>query len=113
PNPQAKDVPHHPFTVSVTTLDQFCLEHHVIPDWLVMDIEGYEVAALEGARDVIRAGRGRLGLVVEMHPSLWEISGTSRGALERLLDELGLHPVALTGQRDPLADYGIVRLDYT
>jgi hypothetical protein len=77
-----------------------------------MDIEGFEVEALGGARATIRAGRGRLGLLVEMHPRLWEVSGTSREELEALLHELGLRPVGLTRQRDPLGEYGMVRLEY-
>lgn len=77
-----------------------------------MDIEGYEVAALAGARETIRAGRNRLGIIVEMHPTLWKIAATSRADFETLLDDLSLKPIPLTGQADPFADYGIVSFEY-
>src|SRR5207244_1188862 len=102
PNP---DVPGAtPVTVEtrVTTLEAFCHARGLQPDWIVMDVEGYEVAALRGAAELVRRGRDRLGILVEMHPNLWEPSGESRAAMERLLTDLGLRPVALTGQRDAM-----------
>ncbi len=100
-------------TVPVTTLDAFSARERLTPDWIILDIEGYEGAALRGARETLRARPGSLGLVVEMHPSLWAASGTSRAAIESLLRELSLRPVPLTGQKDPFAEYGIVALEPT
>jgi len=96
--------------VPVTTIDEFCARERIAPAWIVIDIEGYEVAALRGARATIGSSRGRIGLVVELHPGVWQLSGTSRADLERLLAELDLEPVGLTGQHDPLGEYGIVLL---
>jgi FkbM family methyltransferase len=101
-----------PVTVPVTSVDAFCRNRSIIPDWIVMDIEGYEVAALSGARETIHAARQRLGIIVEMHPTLWALAGTSRVNFEILLDELSLKPIPLTGQTDPFAEYGIVSLEY-
>lgn len=98
-------------TVPVTTIDAFCARERLAPDWIVLDIEGYEGAALRGARETLRARRGGLGLVVEMHPTLWAASGTSRAGMESLLRELAMRPVPLTGQQDPFAEYGIVALE--
>ena len=91
-------------------MDAFCAARRVKPDWIVMDIEGFEVAALRGARETIRARAGRLGLVVEMHPHLWGLSGSSRRELEDLLDDLGLEARGIAGQRDPLGEPGVVAL---
>jgi len=112
PNPQRPDDAHTSLAVPVTSVDAFCEERHVLPDWITLDIEGYEVAALSGARRTIDAGRGRVGLIVEMHPSLWPISGTSRRELENLLGDLRLVPLGLTGQQDPLGESGGVLLEY-
>ena len=98
--------------VHVTTLDTYCETQGCAPDWIVADIEGYEVAMLEGGRRTIGRCRGRLNLVVEMHPYLWESCGTSREKLERLLDELGLGVESLQGVPDPLAAPGVVKLVY-
>jgi FkbM family methyltransferase len=98
-------------TVPVTTVDAFCAARTLTPDWITIDIEGFEAAALEGARDTIVRGRGRLGIVVEMHPSIWPESSSARH-MATLLTSLGLKPVGLTGQTDPLAEYGVVLLEY-
>ena len=105
PNPAAgKD--HRAVTVPVTTLDAFCAEHGVRPDWLLLDIEGFEGHALRGARTIL----ARAEVVVELHPALWESAGTSRAAFSALLAELGYSPVPLTGQRDALGEAGVVYL---
>jgi FkbM family methyltransferase len=101
-----------PMVVPVVTLDEHCSAAAVQPDWLLIDIEGFEIAALEGARDIVHA-RGRdLGIVVEMHPGAWASAGTSRAHAESVLYELGRRTVALTGQSDPLADHGLVSLEF-
>jgi FkbM family methyltransferase len=97
-------------TVETLTLDGYCEGEGVSPDWLFIDIEGLEVAALEGARRLVEARGRELGIVVEMHPDGWSSAGTDRAQLERLLDELGLDPVPLMGQADALGEHGIVHL---
>jgi FkbM family methyltransferase len=99
-------------TVPVTTLDEYCRSKELDPDWLFIDIEGFEIAALSGARQIIEKGRGQLGIIVEMHPNVWDSANTTTERAEALLDDLGLVPRPLTGQTDPLGDYGLVYLDY-
>jgi FkbM family methyltransferase len=101
-----------PIDVRIVTLDDVFRERSRDPDWLLIDIEGFELSALMGARRMI-ARRGRsLGIVVELHPGAWSAAGADRDAAERLLDDLSLRAVPLTGQRDPLGEYGIVHLDH-
>jgi FkbM family methyltransferase len=98
--------------VPIVTLDDHCRTARLAPDWLLIDIEGFEIAALEGASAIIRS-RGRdLGIVVEMHPNVWASARTTRERAESVLRELGRRPVALTGQSDPLADHGLVFLEH-
>jgi FkbM family methyltransferase len=101
-----------PIVVPVVTLDEHCRSAGMRPDWLLIDVEGFEIAVLEGAREIIRARGPALGLVVEMHSKVWPSAGTSRARAESVLRELRLRPVALTGQSDPLADYGLVHLEH-
>ena len=101
------------FQVPVVTLDQFCASRSLSPDWLKMDIEGFEVAALQGARELIRRRGRQLNLIVEFHPASWHLAGMDRSQFAALLDELKLRPRPLTGQADVMGDYGLVHLEYT
>jgi FkbM family methyltransferase len=104
--PYAESVP-----VAVTSIDVFCAERGLVPDWITLDIEGFEIAALEGARKTLSKGRGRVGVVVEMHPTIWPADGHDR--LTDLLSSLALTAIPLSGQLDPLGSYGVVSLEYT
>jgi len=97
--------------VPVTTLDQFCESRHLIPDWVVMDIEGWEVAALRGGRKLLGGPPKQVEIVLELHPSAWPWSGDSRADLESILVDLRRTPIALGPQQDPLAEHGQVYLE--
>ena len=97
-------------SVTTVTLDEYCARARVSPDWLFIDIEGFEIVALEGARNLIESRGAALGIVVEMHPNAWAAAGTERAQLERLLKELKLEPAPLTGQTDALGEHGLVYL---
>jgi FkbM family methyltransferase len=94
--------------IATTTIDAFCSARSIAPDWIVMDVEGYEGAALEGARSVIASATHPLVLVVEMHPHLWRSAGWSQQRMMALFDELRLDPVPITGQDSPFAMPGAV-----
>ena len=64
-------------TVPVITIDDFCARTGLEPDWILIDIEGFELAALRGAARTIESRRGSLGMVVEIHPGLWASAGTT------------------------------------
>ncbi len=101
-----------PIEVPVITIDEFCARTNLTPDWLLIDIEGFEFAALRGAARMLERQRRKLGLVVEMHPNLWNSDATSRADAERFLSEMGLRAIPLTGQRDPMGDHGLVHLSW-
>jgi FkbM family methyltransferase len=97
-------------TVPVITIDDYCARTGLEPDWILIDIEGFELAALRGAERTIERRRGRLGLVVEVHPALWASAATDRSDVERFLSETGLRVMPLNGQHDPLREYGLIHL---
>ncbi len=99
-----------PIEVHVDTLDRFCSERSVRPAAMMMDIEGFEVAALAGARELFIGGPPPV-TVVEFHPNAWHVARTGRAELERRLAEYQLRAVPLSGQLDPLAEYGHVALE--
>ena len=111
PNPERPEA-HTSFPVSLTTIDDFCAEQNIQPNWILIDIEGYEVAALKGARQTIDASRGKLGLVVEMHPFLWSSAGTSKEEFAALVSKYGLKTRAISGQQDLWAENGQIVLEY-
>lgn len=98
--------------VPVMTLDDFCESEHVIPDWLLIDIEGFEIKALLGAMRLLRRCKGRIGVVIEFHPDAWSVAETSVDQARRLLGDIGVTPIALTGQRDLWTEYGVVYLSW-
>lgn len=96
-------------SVPVITLDSYLKSQPRRPDCIVMDIEGWEVGALRGGRSLLRAEPLPL-LIVELHYNAWEWSGHSRQDLETLLREYGLSVRPLSGQTEPLSQYGQVLL---
>jgi FkbM family methyltransferase len=94
PNPGIQ-VAVRPTAIALTTIDDYCRETGIVPDWLLIDVEGYEFEVLQGAVETLRRHRPRV--VVELHPHL--SSADSRAGGARLLADLGLTPV-------PIGDVG-------
>jgi len=111
PNPQSQESGTVERTVPLQTVDAYCAAHGVNPDWMLIDVEGYELDVLAGARETIARRGSALSIVVEFHPTLWEMSGASRAGVEALVASIGRVARGLTGQRDPFVDYGVVVLD--
>ena len=105
PNPEISESVR--IEVPITTLDAFAAARGRTPALVMMDIEGWEVAALQGARSLL----GSACFVVEFHPNAWEWSGHSRADLEALLASAQLTARPVSGQGDPLAEYGQVVLE--
>lgn len=93
--------------VTTVTLDDFCRRRDLRPDCILIDIEGFELHALRGARELLGACQ-TLELVVEMHPTLWPSAGVTIADWQNFSAETGLYPVALMGQDDPLKYTGSV-----
>ena len=110
PNPALRETV--PIQVSIETLDNFFAREQVSPDVLVADVEGFEAAVLRGGRGLFRSATPPI-TVVEMHPSAWVDTGIDRDRFAAILDELRLRIVPLSGQVDPMAEYGHVALEPT
>ena len=60
--------------VPVTTVDAFCSERDITPDFIKMDIEGSEYDALRGAEQTIRRCKPRLAICLYHHlQDMWRI----------------------------------------
>lgn len=96
-------------SVPMTSLDAYCREHSVRPQWIVLDVEGFEGDVLAGARHIICSGSLR-GIIAEFHPSVWTARPFDAGGIAPLLEDLRLTPTALAGQRDLFGQHGPVLL---
>jgi len=85
-------------TVPVTTIDAFCRERHITPAFIKIDVEGFELAVLRGARETIRRNGSALALFVEMHPSVWPVLGMSKADILAELEaqSLRIEPIDRT-----------------
>ncbi len=98
--------------VTVSTVDDYCRTHEVRPDWMLVDVEGFEFDVLAGAAETIRAAGRSLSVIVEIHPTLWPTTGWTEAAVEALCASLARRPLPLVGQRHPLRDYGAIELAF-
>jgi FkbM family methyltransferase len=98
--------------VPVVTLDEACAARGFVPTLLRMDVQGFEYAVLQGARETIRKGKGRLRMVLEVHPQLWPLLGVDEQKFETLLGELGLRAVPLRKGAPRYEPDGHVALEY-
>lgn len=106
PNPDSRSGA--PVRVPVITLDEYCAEHRVTPDWILVDAEGADLAVLQGAARLLRDTPVRV--VVEMHATLWDPRHTTPATFDAFLKSCGRRAVPITGQKDPFVDYGTVSL---
>ena len=92
--------------VPVTTLDAVAALRARKPDVVMMDIEGWEIAALQGAASLLGSSR----FVVELHPDAWRWSNHTREDLDAVLRGAQLEAIPLSGQSDPYCEHGQVAL---
>ncbi len=93
--------------VDVTTIDAFCAQAGIVPDFVKVDVEGAELEVLRGARETLARTRGRLALFVELHPALWAERGLTRDDVEDELGRMGLRAEPLVAGADPFATEGV------
>lgn len=90
-------------TVETVTIDTFCAREDIIPSLIKIDVEGFELEALRGARETIARGGASLSLFVEMHPTLWRQRGIDADAVREELARQHLRAEPLHPVADPWA----------
>jgi FkbM family methyltransferase len=88
-------------TVTTVTIDEFCAARGASPALVKVDVEGWELEALRGARETIARGGERLALFVEMHPTAWRERGMDAGELRAELARQRLRAEPLRPVADP------------
>jgi FkbM family methyltransferase len=89
--------------VETMTIDGFCAREGIVPTLIKIDVEGWELEALRGARRTIARGGDGLALFVEMHPTVWRERGLSADEVRAEIGLQGLRAVPLRDVADPWA----------
>ena len=90
--------------VETVTIDEFCFGNRIVPTFIKIDIEGYELHALRGAEHTLRHFRPKL--LVEMHPMNWPEIGITASEITEFISHLDYQIVPLKNGEDPFSAYG-------
>lgn len=96
-------------SVSVNTIDAFCEANGITPNLIKIDVEGFEHTVLRGGMRTLRKACPRV--IVEFHPMLWNETGTTPEEIKALINEAAYTCTPLSGQQNPLQEYGHVVLE--
>ena len=96
-----------PTGVDMVSLDAFCAKESVIPAWVKVDTEGWELRVLQGAEDIF-CKNPAVRFIVEMHPYAWQSAGYDANTFRTYCAERHLRIEPLSGQKDVFGDYGQV-----
>ena len=99
-------------SVDVLTVDALCgADLGRPPDWIRMDVQGLEFDVLQGARETIRAARGRLRIVAETHPDQWPDFGIDPADAHDRFAACGLRARPITSTEPLFTQSGHVVLE--
>lgn len=83
-------------SVEVTTIDEYARKTHVTPDLILLDIEGYEWFALNGAKETLR---NKPDMILEISPRILAHTQITSEMIHERLENLGYSVSTL--DRDP------------
>jgi FkbM family methyltransferase len=90
--------------VPMVTLDEISDRLNLVPDWIRMDVQGFEVNVLRGAQKILARKGKPLRIVAEMHPGIWSVNGFGVGQVRDDLRALGLVPKPIGPSTEFLPD---------
>jgi FkbM family methyltransferase len=96
--------------VPMVTLDEVADRLELAPDWIRMDVQGFELSVLRGARKMLARPGTPVRIVAEMHPHIWSLNGLDRRQVTEGLRELGLAVKPIGASTGEFADGGHVEL---
>jgi FkbM family methyltransferase len=98
--------------VPMVTLDEVADRLNLQPDWIRMDVQGFEFDVLRGARKILARRDKPLRILVELHPVIWALNGLAMSDIEEALHDLGLapKPIGPSTERFPDGHVELVRI---
>jgi FkbM family methyltransferase len=72
--------------VEAITIDTFCEENGVAPDFIRMDIEGYEVEVFQGMKNIFNNAKAGFMIMLELHPHAYSNERSFAKELEYLFE---------------------------
>jgi FkbM family methyltransferase len=96
--------------VPMVTLDEIAETLNLMPDWIRMDVQGFEVSVLRGAQRILAQTDKPVRIVVELHPGIWSLNGSSVSDVREALRALGLAVKPIPPATELFPDGGHVEL---
>ena len=83
------------------TMDDFCKKEKINPDFIRMDIEGFEVEVFQGMQNLFSDAKSGFMVFLELHPHAYSEERSFAQELEKLFD-LGYIPKVLISAGEPV-----------
>jgi len=96
--------------VPMVTLDETADRLQLAPDWIRMDVQGFELSVLRGARKILARPGTPVRIVAEMHPHIWSLNGFGGEQVKEGLRDLGLAVKPIGSSTEEFPDGGHVEL---
>ena len=96
--------------VPMVTLDEIADRLDLAPDWIRMDVQGFELSVLRGAGKILARQGNPVRIVAEVHPSIWSLNGFDGQQFTEGLRELGLAAKPIGPSAEQYPDGGHVEL---
>ena len=87
--------------VKTKTMDDFCNQENIIPDFIRMDIEGFEVEVFQGMKNIFKTAKNGFMIFLELHPHAYSEERSFARELEKLFD-LGYFAKVLISAGEPV-----------
>ncbi len=87
--------------VKTITMDDFCNHENIIPDFIRMDIEGFEVEVFQGMKNLFTNAKSGFMVFLELHPHAYSEERSFAGELEKLF-KLGYFAKIIISAGEPI-----------
>jgi len=87
--------------VKTITMDDFCNQESIIPNFVRMDIEGFEVEVFQGMQNLFSDAKSGFMVFLELHPHAYSEERSFARELEKLFD-IGYFAKILISAGEPI-----------